>query len=126
MLDFMIYTLSFFITIPFLASLLVYLVSMVLDRNKLKAVHRLVNWTTIFYIIAVTMMLSIIFNLSFISIVLILLLSLLTLIIFIQWKTKRDVEITRAVKLLWRISFLLFFVLYSCLLLVGILQQLLT
>ena len=125
MLDFMIYTLSFFITIPFLASLLVYLVSMVLDRNKLKAIHRLVNWTTLFYIIAVTMMLSIIFNLSFIGIVLILLLSLLTLIIFIQWKTKRDVAITRAVKLLWRISFLLFFVLYSCLLLIGILQQLL-
>ena len=125
MLDFIIYTLSFFITIPFLASLLVYLVSMVLDRNKLKAIHRLVNWTTIFYIIAVTMMLSIIFNMGFIGIVLILLLSLLTLIIFIQWKTKRDVEITRAVKLLWRISFLLFFLLYSCLLLIGILQQLL-
>ena len=126
MLDFIIYTLSFFITIPFLASLLVYLVSMVIDRNKLKAIHRLVNWTTHFYIIAVTVMLSIIFNWSFIGIVLILLLSLLTLIIFIQWKTKRDVEITRAVKLLWRISFLLFFVLYSCLLLIGILQQLLT
>ena len=126
MLDFIVYTLSFFITIPFLASLLVYLVSMVLDRNKLKAIHRLVNWTTLLYIIAVTIMLSIIFSLSFIGIVLILLLAILTIIIFIQWKTKGDVEITRAVKLLWRISFLLFFMLYSSLLLIGILQQLLT
>ena len=126
MLDFIIYTLSFFITIPFLASLLVYMVSMVLDRNKLKAIRMVVNWTTLFYIIAVTIMLSLIFNLSFIGIVLILLLAILTIIIFIQWKTKRDVEIMRAVKLLWRISFLLFFMLYSCFLVIGILQRLLT
>lgn len=126
MLDFIIYTISFFITIPLIASLLVYVVSMIIRRNKLKAIHRTVNWTTIFYIIAVTIMLSLIFDRSFIGLVIILHLTMMVIIIFIQWKTKRDVEITRATKLLWRISFLLFFILYNCLMLVGILQLLLT
>lgn len=124
MLNFISYTVSIFITLPIFASILVYILSMLIERNKLKAIHKVVNWTTLFYIIAVTIMLTLIFDMGFTGIVVILLLAILTLIIFFQWKTKRDVEIKRAIKLLWRISFLLFFVLYGCLMLVGILKQL--
>ena len=126
MLNFISYTISIFITLPVFASMLVYIVSMLIERNKWKAIQKLVNWTTLFYIIAVTIMLTLIFDMGFTGIVLIVLLAILTLIIFIQWKNKRDVEIIRAVKLLWRISFLLFFILYGCLMLVGILKQLLS
>lgn len=124
MLNFISYTVSIFITLPLCASMLVYIVSMIIERNKWKAIQKLVNWTTLFYIIAVTIMLTLIFGMDFTGIVLITLLAILTCIIFIQWRTNRDVEIRRAVKLLWRISFLLFFVLYGCLMLVGILKQL--
>lgn len=124
MLNFISYTVSIFITLPLFASMLVYIVSMIIERNKWKAIQKLVNWTTLFYIIAVTIMLTLIFGMDFTGIVLITLLAILTCIIFIQWRTNRDVEIRRAVKLLWRISFLLFFVLYGCLMLVGILKQL--
>lgn len=126
MLNFISYTVSIFITLPLFASMLVYIVSMIIERNKWKAIQKLVNWTTLFYIIAVTIMLTLIFGMGFTGIVLITLLAILTCIIFIQWKTRRDVEIRRAVRLLWRISFLLFFVLYGCLMLVGILKQLLS
>lgn len=124
MLDIITYIVSFFVTIPIIASLLVYIISMIVERNKLKAIHKMVAWTTCFYIIAVTIMLTLIFDRSFTGIILIFLLLLLSLIVFIQWKTKRDVEFKRAVKLLWRISFLLFFFLYGCFMIVGILKQL--
>ena len=124
MLDFIAYILSFFITIPLLASFFVYIIRMIRERNKLKAFHAAVNWTTLLYIIAVTIMLEIIFDRSFIGIVLIFLLASLSLIIFIQWRTGRDVQMKKAVKLLWRISFLLFFILYGCLMVVGIIKYL--
>lgn len=124
MLDIISYISSFFITIPIIASLLVYMISMIWERNKLKAVHKMVAWTTCFYIIAVSIMLTLIFGRSFTGIILIFLLTLLSLIIFIQWKTKRDVELRKAVRILWRISFLLFFFLYGCFMVVGIIKQL--
>ncbi|MCG5103585.1 DUF3397 domain-containing protein [Oceanobacillus alkalisoli] len=126
MLDIIVYVLSFFITIPLLASFLVYIISMIRERNKLKAFHSAVNWTTILYIIAVTIMLGIIFDRSFVGVVLIFLLISLSLIIFIQWRTGRDVQFKKAAKLLWRISFLLFFILYGCLMIAGIIKYLAT
>lgn len=123
MLDIIVHILSFFITIPIIASFLVYIGSMIHKRNKLKAIHRVVNWTTLFYIIAVTIMLAVIFERSFVGFVMIFLLILLSVIIFIQWKAKRDVQFVKAAKLLWRISFLLFFFLYGCLIVLGIIKQ---
>ncbi|MEI3597024.1 MULTISPECIES: DUF3397 domain-containing protein [unclassified Oceanobacillus] len=124
MLDFIVYILSFFITIPLLASFLVYIIRMIRERNKLKAFHAAVNWTTLLYIIAVTIMLGIVFDRSFVGIVLIFLLLSLSLIVFIQWRMGQDVQIKKAAKLLWRISFLLFFLLYGCLMIVGIIKYL--
>ncbi|MCM3739143.1 DUF3397 domain-containing protein [Oceanobacillus luteolus] len=124
MIDIIIYLFSFFITIPILASFIVYIGSMIMERNKIKAIHKMVTWTTLFYIIAVTIMLALIFDKSFLGIVLIFLLSVLSIIIFIQWKTRRDVQLKKATKLLWRISFLLFFVLYGCLAIAGVIKYL--
>jgi len=125
MLGLFIYILSFFITIPFLASILVYIASMIRERNKWRAIHRTVNWTTVFYIIAVTIMLTLIFDVNFIGIILIVLLIGLSFIIFIQWKRNQDIQFRKATKLLWRVSFLVFFILYCCLTVVGIATHLL-
>lgn len=124
MIDILIYIISFFVTVPILASFLVYIGSMIRERNKWKAIHTAVNWTTILYIIAVAIMLRLIFNGSFLGIILIFILVVLSVIIFSQWKGKRDVQLKEAVKLLWRLSFLVFFILYGCLALYGIIMYL--
>jgi hypothetical protein len=126
MLDFIIHILAFFITIPIVASFLVYIGSMIRERNKWKAIRRMVNWTTVFYIIATAIMLSLLFEREFIGVIIIFLLIGQSVIIFIQWKNERDIEFTKGFKLLWRISFLVFFFLYGCLMLVGILMRLTT
>lgn len=124
MLDLISKLLAFFITAPLLTSIVVYFISMTIERNKWKAIHRVVNWTTIFYIIAVHIMLHSIFSRSFITITIVVLLFILTIIILIQWKKQRDIQFLVAFKLLTRISFLLFFVLYGCFMIIGILIQL--
>ena len=126
MLDIITYTISVLITAPLLASFIVYIISMLIERNKWKAIHRVVNWTTIFYIIAVLVMLELIFDRSFLSFTIIFFLVILTLIIFIQWKDKKDVQFIKAIKLLTRILFLLFFLLYGCFMIIGILGYLLS
>lgn len=125
MIDAIIYIISFLITIPIIASFAVYIGSMLHRRNKRKAVHTMVNWTTLLYIVAVAIMLRLIFGRNFTGIILIFLLVMLSIIIFIQWKTKRDVQFMKAAKLLWRISFLLFFMLYLCLAVLGVVKYML-
>lgn len=124
MLDLISKLLAFFITAPLLTSIVVYFISMTIERNKWKAIHRVVNWTTIFYIISVHIMLHSIFSRSFITITIVVLLFILTIIILIQWKKQRDIQFLVAFKLLTRISFLLFFVLYGCFMIIGILIRL--
>lgn len=120
MLDYIIYIIAFFITIPFAASLIVFLISKTLDKKSMKAIHRTVNWTTIFYLISVWMMMSLIFGKNYIGIIFIGLLCILTLIVFFQWKWKQDIQFIKAVKLCLRISFLLFFIMYIVFAAVGI------
>ncbi|MHA6251391.1 DUF3397 domain-containing protein [Oceanobacillus sp. CAU 1775] len=124
MLDIVSKLLAFFITAPLFSSIIVYFISMTIERNKWKAIHRVVNWTTIFYVIAVLMMLQMIFDRNFIGIAIIVLLTILTIIVVVQWKKDRDIQFLSAFKLLLRVSFLLFFVLYGCLMIIGIIIQL--
>ncbi|WP_100011056.1 DUF3397 domain-containing protein [Lentibacillus sediminis] len=121
--DMIIYLLAVFLTIPILATGLVYGISKRITGKHWKSVHRAVNWTTILYIITVSLQLSILFDRPYPGIILIVLLSLLACIVIIQWKTQTEIVFTKALKLLVRISFLLFFGLYIVLGVIGILLE---
>lgn len=124
MFDYIIYFVSFFITIPIFATVLVYMLAVkVLHRKRLTAVHTAVNWTTILYVITVAILFDIIFGYSFIGWLFVIFIILLAMIIIYQWKTHTDVEFLKALRIIWRISFLLFLMLYVILILVGILQR---
>lgn len=118
-----IYLLAVFLTVPILATGLVYGISKKITRKHWKSVHRAVNWTTILYIISVSLGLSILFDRPYPGIILIVLLSLLACIVIVQWKTQTEIVFSKALKLLVRISFLLFFGLYVMLVVTGILLE---
>ncbi|WP_249869877.1 DUF3397 family protein [Oceanobacillus saliphilus] len=126
MFEYIIYIISIFITIPFIATILVYLASVKIHNKKLKAVHTAVNWTTAFYVIAVSMLLYLIFERSFISWMIIIFILSISAIIIYQWKTRTEVELGKALKIIWRFSFLLFLLLYVVLVLIGIIQKILS
>lgn len=126
MLEAVTHIISFFITVPMVASFIVYVISMGRLGNPWKAIHMMVDWTTLFYILAVMIMLFVLFERHFFGDILIFLLMALSVIIFNQWKKERDIQLKKAVKLLWRISFLLFFFLYGCLTVLGIIKYMLT
>jgi len=122
MIDFLIILLAFIITAPILITILTYYSLKFMYQNPHKAFLVAVNWTTIIYIIAVNTLLTYLFEGAFIGYIIVFLLCMLTIIIVLQWKNNTEINYQKALKLLWRLSFLSFFVLYISLVLYGILR----
>lgn len=123
MIETLIYVISFFIATPLAATILIYGVSKAIQGNPWKAVHHSVNWSTMLYLIAVPLLLKMIAGYSLIGpMVLVILLIMATLIIY-QWKYSQDINFIKAVKILWKILFLLLLIAYILLVLIGIIQK---
>jgi len=120
MVNFFSYIIAFFITVPVIATWLMYFILVKWNWPKLKAFHQAVNWTTLLYIIAVLILFWLNFRINLMGVIIIFFLSALAVIIFMQWKLNMEVLLSRALKLLWRFLFLLFGLLYICLLIYDI------
>lgn len=97
---------------PIFLSLFIYYISVRLSGSKWKAIHKSVQMTAIFYIIAVALLIKLMFDLRFIGYISIFLIVMLGTILIIQWKKNTEVVLLNGLRLLWRISFLIFFILY--------------
>jgi hypothetical protein len=120
MVNFFSYIIAFFITVPVIATWLMYFILVKWNRPMLRAFHQAVNWTTLLYIIAVLILFWLNFRVNLTGVIIIFFLSALAVIIFMQWKLNMEVLLSRALKLLWRFLFLLFGLLYICLLIYDI------
>lgn len=115
-----------FITFPMIATLIVYYITYALFSHRWKAIHISVQATAIFYIIAVIILLERFLEQTVIGIILILLISLLAIILIVQWKKKTEVVLRNGLKVLARISFLLFALIYLLLLSYEFIQNIYT
>ncbi|WP_026906017.1 DUF3397 domain-containing protein [Paucisalibacillus globulus] len=125
MLDFLIVLLAFIITAPILMTILTYYSLKLIYQNPIKAFQKAISWTTIIYILEVNTMFSYLFGRSFLGYIIVLMLCVLTIVIVLQWKNNVEINYQKALKLLWRISFLIFFVLYIILVIIGIVKAIL-
>lgn len=105
-----------FIGLPFVMTFLVYYFSKRTFGNQWRAIHTAVQWTAIFYIIAVAILLKMMLQQSVFGYMLILLIVILAIILIFQWKHQAEVILKDGLRLLWRVSFLLFSITYSGLL----------
>lgn len=104
-----------FIIIPLIATLTLYQISYFIFKHRWKAIHLSVQWTAIFYIIAVTILLEKLIEQNIIGYILIGLIVTLAVILIIQWKNNTEVILLNGLRVLWRICFLLFAVTYMVL-----------
>jgi len=122
-LNLFIYFIACIIALPLLATWLVYIVSKRIYKHTWMAIHTAVNWTTLFYILSVLTILHTFYGRSFIGFIGVILFLMLSIIIFVQWKSRHEVVIVRAVKILWRASFLVFSLAYICLAILGVVYK---
>jgi len=101
--------------IPMIVTYIFYKITYILSKNKWRAIHISVQFTAIFYVVAVTIMMSNIFDFNVFSYILIFHIALLAIFLIIQWKTRIEVILRDGLKLLLRLSFLIFLILYVCL-----------
>ncbi|MGP4065525.1 DUF3397 family protein [Oceanobacillus sp. M65] len=123
MIHFITYISSIFIVAPFLATWLIYLGAVKLYKQKRRAFFAAVNVSTPFYMIAMLVLLSHLFNINATGMLVIVLLLMLMIILYLQWKYNTEVILGKAFKLLWRICFLLFSFLYLLLILYGLMDR---
>ncbi|GLO65896.1 MULTISPECIES: DUF3397 family protein [Oceanobacillus] len=112
MKDILIYTFATAISFPFIVTIGIYWISKWTRSSNWKAIHVAVHWSTLFYIIAVSIILNLLLQQSFIGFILLFFLIFLMLIIIYQRKKQTDVELLKAFRIVWRGAFLLFFTLY--------------
>ena len=108
MINYLSIIIALLITFPFIPTIIVYKVSDKIVKHKLRALHIAINWTTILYIFATIRILNMMFDQQFIGIVIGLILVLLAIIIIWQWKIKTEVLLNKALKILWRLCFIVF------------------
>jgi|GEM_PF-1614436 len=102
----------FFIIIPVAATIIVYFVNRYFLKNHWKAIHFTVQTTAIFYLVAVVLLLEKLFGQPIIGTVLIILIVILSIILIWQRKRKTEVVLLDGLKILLRICFLSFGLLY--------------
>lgn len=120
MINYMSIIIAIMITYPIIPTWLVYKIANKLVKQKWRALHITINWTTILYILATIVMLHILFEQYFIGIILGFILLLLAVIIIWQWKTRTEVLFKKAIKILWRLCFVIFLFTYFILAFYGI------
>ncbi|RDW18459.1 hypothetical protein CWR48_12895 [Oceanobacillus arenosus] len=123
MVDVIINIFAFLTTAPVVLTAFIYYISIKSHRPVWKAIHTAVNWTTIFYMIAVCLLVKIIFDITVTGYVSVFFLFLLGMFTYMQWRFHTDIKVTKAFKLAWRICFLLFLCLYLCLIITGIILE---
>lgn len=109
-----IYIMAFLITFPFSITWIIYQLSYMLTKSRLKSLHISVHWSTIWYFFAVLVLNKMYLDRFFGDIIILILLFLLSCIIIYQWRTDMDVQIQRAFKILLRFSFFMFCFIYFC------------
>ncbi|HLR53490.1 MAG TPA: DUF3397 family protein [Pseudogracilibacillus sp.] len=100
------------IIVPVFSTILLYRLHKKIKKSSWKAFHFSSQVSSLFYIAAVTSLLYVLFEMNVIGKILILFLIILSIILILQWKQDTEVSFLKAMKLLLRISFLSFGLLY--------------
>lgn len=123
MINYLSVMIAIMITYPIIPTWLVYKIANKIVKQKWRALHIAINWTTILYILATIVMLNILFEQYFIGFILGFILLTLAIIIIWQWKTRTEVLFSKAIKILWRLCFIIFLFAYFILAFYGIIMR---
>ncbi|MFZ3588027.1 DUF3397 domain-containing protein [Bacillus sp. DJP31] len=111
------------ITVPLLGFLLLFTVFRFILEKKRKAFQLSVDLTTILLMYSVYYLGQVIFNISFLSYILIFVLIIAIIFLFLQWKVNEEVHFLKVLKGVWRCNFLFFLVFHFALTIYGLTER---
>lgn len=104
------------LTIPFLFTLLFYVMMDIFRVHKWRKIHLTVQWSALFFVAGVIFIVNEMYDLFILSYVLIAFILFLAVHITSQWRKQMPISLVKAIVLLLRTAFLLFFGAYLILL----------
>ncbi|MDQ1003832.1 succinate dehydrogenase hydrophobic anchor subunit [Neobacillus niacini] len=117
---------TIFLTVPLLGFFIIYVLNKLITKNARKSFHKALDYSTIFFIVAVHFLLITIWGKSFFGLILLILLVIAMIFVVIHWKLKGEIIFAKVFKGFWRFNFLIFFLAYISLTVFGILRSAIT
>lgn len=117
MTDYLFAAIAICVAFPFSITILVYGITKIQKKHTWKAIHHAVQWSSIFFILAVCMLLQLLFDKNFLGWIILLLILGLVWALIHQYRNQTEIKFSKAVKIVWRSSFLIFsstYILLSC------------
>ncbi|MGM0837387.1 MAG: DUF3397 domain-containing protein [Bacillota bacterium] len=111
------------VTVPVFGMFLFYVFARYITKNNKRSFHVAVDTSTLFFILAVHFLVIIIWDQSYLWIILIVLVSIAMIMVVTNYRIKQEIQFKKVFKGFWRFNFLLFFLAYFCLALFGIIQR---
>jgi hypothetical protein len=115
--------LATFITAPIFVYILLFIISKLITKNHRKSVQLAVDYSTIFFILAVHFLIFTIWQRSLLWVIIIFILLCAIIFVIINWKVKGEIIFNRVFKGFWRFSFLIFLFAYLILTVYGIVHR---
>lgn len=100
------------LTIPVLFTFLMYIILDIFRVHQWRKIHLTVQWSSLLYVAGVIVMVKEMYGLFILSYVLIAFILFLAIHITMQWKKQMPISLVKAIVLLLRVVFLLFFLSY--------------
>ena len=120
MVDIIAWVISLVLTLPLLSSIILLVFLRKVVKNKKRSFILAIDIATFFFIISVHFHLITIFEQSFLIFIILGLTILTITVYFVDYRRSKVPSIIKASKRVWRMSFLLFFVSYLVLTILGI------
>ncbi|MCM3667649.1 DUF3397 domain-containing protein [Mesobacillus maritimus] len=125
MAGFISFIIATLVTLPLVGYLLMFIFSKQISKNHKRSVQRAIDFSTLLLIISTHFLVMVIWNQSYLWLILLVLIVLAILFVVFHWKFRQEIEYTRVFKGYWRMNFLLFSLVYVVLILFGLVQRIL-
>lgn len=116
---------GFIVTIPVFGLILTYFIFMKLTKKHRKSIHKALDYSTIFFILAVHFLILTIWGRSLFWLIILFMCISAIVFVIIHWKVKKEIVLKPVIKRFWRFNFLIFFLADIVLTLYGLLQRVL-
>nr|WP_309043496.1 DUF3397 domain-containing protein [Cytobacillus oceanisediminis] len=111
------------VTIPLLGYLAVFIISKQITKKHRRSVHIALDVSTFLFILSVHFLIIVIWDQSYLWMILLSLLVTAVIFVIIHWRVKQEISLRVMFKGFWRFNFLLYFTVYVILIIIGLVQR---
>ncbi|HWJ80063.1 MAG TPA: DUF3397 domain-containing protein [Niallia sp.] len=125
MMNFTSHLISLLVVFPIFTLFIVFVISKIVTKKQRYSVHLALDTSTFFFLLSVHFLAKEMWNVSLLPVIIVLLVIIGIVFSYIHYRIKEEIVFGKIIKGIWRLSFLLFFILYLFLMVYGLISSVL-